>query len=636
MEIGPLLPGRIPGTLITERLRVQLQNAHRDLTLLQDQISTGHKFFLPSDAPSDAVRTIGLQKLQERKSQMLTNVQTNKSLLGATDSALASLADVLNKARQISSAGIGDSSSVEEKQAMALEVQALIRQTVNVGNSTFRGRYLFAGSQSNQPPFTLMADNSVRYEGDRQQLNAYADLGLLLANNIDGDRGLGALTTPVGSDINPALTLQTSLRDLYGGRGVTPGQITVALSSPASTQTIDLSRAKTVGDLKTLIENAFTPGDVTVAINTAKNGIIVTPTAGTVTISDPTGGNTARDFNIVASAAASVDSGDLDPRMTIMTKLADLNGGTGIGPTAGNGLLITNGTTSKVVDISSAVTVEDLLNLLRSPDLNLSADINSAGNGLAISSRLSGVDFSIGENNGLNATNLGIRTLTGSTPLSSLYFGGGAPVNNGLPLQITRRDGTTVNVDLSGSYTVQDVITKINAVDPGNLVASLNTVGNGISLLDNSGTGALSVDGGELGVALGLAGTEPGSNPAIPLIGKDVNPLEVHGGLNILIRLQKALETNDNNELVRLNASISAELTRLTQVRGDVGGRQKTLEEVESRLQEEDLQSKQALSDTYDVDMAEVLTQLATRQTAYEASLRAAAQTLQLNLIDYL
>src|SRR5205807_3323470 len=138
------------------------------------------------------------------------------------------------------------------------------------------------------------------------------------------------------------------------------------------------------------------------------------------------------------------------------------------------------------------------------PDLNLSVGINAAGNGLAISSRLSGVDFSIGENNGLNATNLGIRTFSGNTLLSSLNYSQGAPVNAGLPLTITRRDGTVASVDLSGAITVQDVINKINAVDPGNLVASLDTVGNGILLLDNSGAGPLSVDGGALGTALGM------------------------------------------------------------------------------------------------------------------------------------
>jgi flagellar hook-associated protein 3 FlgL len=412
--------------------------------------------------------------------------------------------------------------------------------------------------------------------------------------------------------------------------------MTVTLSSPASSQTIDLSGAKSVGDLKAIIENAFAPGAITVAINAMKNGITLTPAAGTVAIADIPGGNTARDLNLITTAVAQADSGDLDPRLTLTTKLADLNGGTGIGTTAGNGLHIVNGNTTKAVDISAAVTIEDLLNLLRSPDLQLSAELNASGNGLAISTRLSGADFSIGENNGNNATLLGIRTLVGGTRLSDLKFGAGVPVNAGLPLTITRRDSSTVNVDLTGSVTMQDVLDKINAVDPGNLVASLRAVGNGISLLDNSGTGPLSIDTGEMAVALGLGGTETGNDPTVPLLGTDPNPQEVHGTLNVLTRLKRALETNDNRELVRVNALVDRELTRITKVRGEAGGRLKVLEDVSNRLQDENIQAQEALSRDFDADLAELLTELLTRQTAYEATLRAASQTMQLSLFNFL
>src|SRR5262249_30986227 len=163
---------------------------------------------------------------------------------------------------------------------------------------------------------------------------------------------------------------------------IVPGQITVTLSNPATTAVIDLSQAKTIGDLKDLIENALGPANVTVAINPTKNGITISPAVGTISIADVPGGSAATDLGIIASAVASIDSGDLDPSLTLTTNLADLNGGTGIGATAGNGLLITNGSTSRVVDLSSAVTVEDLFNLLRAPDLHLAAGINSAGNGM--------------------------------------------------------------------------------------------------------------------------------------------------------------------------------------------------------------------------------------------------------------
>jgi flagellar hook-associated protein 3 FlgL len=636
MEIGPLLPGRFPSSLITDRIQSQMREAQQAMTILQDQISSGHRFFLPSDDPSSAVQTVGLQSLLERKTQMASNVATTQSLLSASEAAIASVADALNRAKQLSSAGVGDSSSVEEKAAMALEAKALIRQVVNAANSTFRGRYLFGGSEASSPPFALLDENAVRYEGDQLALDSYADLSLLQPSNVDGHAAFGALTAAIGSDINPALTLSTKLTDLFGGQGFSSGPIVITLSSPAQSQTIDLSQVRTVNDLKTVVENAFTPGSLTVSINATRNGILFTPTAGTIAIADVAGGNTAASLKLAATAAAVVNSGDLDPRLTQLTRIADLNGGTGIGATAGNGIIITNGQTTKTIDLSGAVTMEDLFNLLRDPALGVSAEINAAGNGLAIAGRLSGVSFSVGENNGQNATNLGIRTMIGSTLLADLNFGRGVPVDNGLPLAITRRDGTVANVNLSGSLTVQDVVNRINAVAPGSLVASLNAVGNGISLLDNSGTGPLSVDNGELGAALGLSGTEPGAVNTVPLVGRDANLREVKGGLNALIRLENALRNNDTRELVRINGLVDKELSRLTKIRGDIGGRLKTLDEVNNRLKDEDLQARQALSNVYDADLAEVLADLVARQTAFQATLRAAAQTLQLSLANFL
>jgi flagellar hook-associated protein 3 FlgL len=626
----------MPNSLVVQRLQSQMQDGQVAMGQLEQQISTGQKFQLPSEDPLGAAQAIQLTALLAQNTQLDANVQASTSLLNSTDSVMANLSTALNTAKGLVTSGIGDSTTATEKSSMAAEVQGLIQTVVNAGNTTFQGRNIFGGSLNTTAPFSFDSTGAVVYNGDQQSLNTYVDTNLTQGTNIDGNTGFSALSAPITADLNPALTLQTQLSELAGGKGIVPGQIAVTLSSPATTATIDLSQARTIGDLKSLIENALGAANVTVSINPAKNGISITPTAGTITIANPPGGTTAGDLGIVASAAASINSGDLNPALTLTTRLSDLNGGTGIGPTAGNGLLITNGNTTKVVDLSGDVTVEDLLNQLRSPDLHLAVGINSAGNGLAISSRLNGADFSIGENNGQNATLLGLRTLTGGTLLSQLNYGQGIPVNAGQPLTITRRDGTVVNVDLSGSISVQDVLTKINAVDPGNLVASLKSVGNGISILDNSGAGPLAVDANALGTALGLAGVEPGNNSTVPLSGKDVNPQTTGGILDILVRLQNALLANDNPTLSRLNGDIETEGTRLTSVRGTIGARLQTLQSLDSSLKNQNLQTQQSLSNAKDADLAQVLSELVAQQTAFEATLRTAAQTMQLSLVHFL
>lgn len=633
-SLGPLLPGRLPGTLAALRLAQTMAATHRSMTDLQEQLSTGQRFFIPSSDPSAANRTISLQTLLERQTQFRQTVETDESLLSASDSALSTVSDALNQAKALASSSIGATNTASERESLAVQAESLVRQLLNAANTTFRGRQLFSGSQTGGPAFSLLGVNAVRYNGDQLSINSLTDFATSVANNVDGDTAFGGLTTPITRDVNPALTLQTHISDLSGGAGVTLGKISVSLSSGGQTATVDLAGADTLNDVKTRIEGAFTPGSITVSINAAKTGLLLTPAAGTVAVADTAGSHTATDLGIAGSAAATINGTDLNPALTELTTLASLNGGTGIGAVAGNGLRIVNGTTTSTVDLTGAVTVEDLFNRIRQADPSISATINTAHNGLAISSRLSGADFSIGENNGTNATLLGIRTFTATTAVSSLNFGTGAPIGGAERLDVTRRDGTTVYIDLGGSLTVQDVLDKINAVDPGHLVASLATVGNGIQLTDDSGAGALSVANNALGHAFGLAGTQ--TNAALPLTGTEINPQEVHGSLNLVLRLKDAIARGDNGELTRLGGQIDGEIVDVAQVRGELGGRLKALADARNHLEDGEIAIQQGLSDNFDTDMATVLTQLLTQQASYQAVLQTTAKSLQTTLLSYL
>ena len=442
MSLGPILSGRIPNGMIGSRINANLQQQTRMLAQLQDQLASGVKFQIASENPAAAVRTITLQKTLELQAQNQTNIQTASSLLSASDASMASVSDALNRAKALIVAGIGDSTSQAEKDAMALEAAALKKQVLNAANSEFRGRFLFGGTETDDTPFVAQ-DTFVRYNGDRLSIDSYADKSLLIANNIDGHSAFNALTEPIGSDVNPALTLNTRISDLHGGDGADLGELTITLDNTPQTVTVDLSSAKTISDVKAILEDAFAgqPTTLTVAINATNNGLELTPSAGNIEVTESNGGITAASLGIVSGPAAAITGGDLDPTISLRTNLADLNGGTGIGATVGNGLWISNGFKTEVVDISTAVTVEDLFNALELADLDLEYGINESRNGLAISSRLSGAGFSIGENGGQNAANLGIRTTVATTLLEDFNFGKGVPVDEGVPLEIQRRDG---------------------------------------------------------------------------------------------------------------------------------------------------------------------------------------------------
>lgn len=639
MSLGSILPGRLPNSFGFGRLNQQIQSGRFELQRLQDQLTTGQKYLVPSEDPASALNTIVLQTQLERQLQFKANIQTDRSLLGASETALTSVSDVVNTAKSLILQGIGDSSSEAERLGLATEVGGLIDQVLNTANTKFRGRYLFSGTGTSSVPFEVTDGGQVRYTGNSQAINSFVNDSQQVTNNIDGHSAFNILTKVEGDDLDVALTAETRLSQLHGGAGLNLGNIDVVLQDGATvvSRTVDLSLAETTGDIKAFIEDAFAGQALTVSVDVdpvSLSGLHLTPSSGTVAVSDIAGSRVASDLGIASAATAQIAGKELDPAITIHTRLADLNNGAGIGTTVGTGLLIQNGERSAVIDVSSAVTVQDIFNQIRLADLDLDAGISSDGTGITIVSRVAGAAFSVGENNGLIAEALGIRTFTGDTLLSDLNGGAGARLQSGGTLEISRRDGSQTFVDLTGTQTVQQVIDALNSADSGTLTASLNAVGNGISIADSSGTGPLSIAATDTAVALGISGSE--ADPAEPLTGRDVNPQKSTGLISVLASLEQALRFGDDAELTRLNAQIDVESDRLIQTLAELGVRTQTLENVENRLLDDELLINEDLSKQFDADLAEVLSNFVAQQQVLQATYQVAGQGLQLNLLQFL
>ena len=176
---------------------------------------------------------------------------------------------------------------------------------------------------------------------------------------------------------------------------------------------------------------------------------------------------------------------------------AQTQGGSGSGLDLANGLQIVNDNQTYTIDTSKCKTVEDLLNAINGAGAGVQAQINPDKNGLEISSLLSGCDFSVGENGGQTASELGLRTFTTSTSLSSLNHGAGVQAYAGDPaggipandFTITASDGSQYAISVAGLNTVGDVIDQIDSACGGKVEAQLTSTGNGIELVDTAGGG---------------------------------------------------------------------------------------------------------------------------------------------------
>lgn len=651
MAILPVQLARVSNLLRTNVSGQAISRTQRQLLEVQNELATGKRLNAPSDDPGDAAAVVQLQKLLEQRAAYADNIAQAKSHLGEVDTTLGDLANLMREAQTIASANVGSDVTADQRSSAAALVQNLFNQAVSLGNKQFNGTYLFGGDRATDPPF-VEADGSVRFVGSSTVLANRIDESTDSPFMVDGADVFGAVSTKVKgtADLSPRLADDTRLSDLRGatGDGVRPGMIQIG--NGTTTAVVDLSRAGTVGDVVNAI-NAAGVGGITASAGPGAGLTLSGGPGDDITVADVGGGSTSADLGIRkllgGGAGAPFNGASTNPRVTAMTRLADLRGGAGMD--LAGGLTIRNGAASATValmspPLRSPATVEDLLNAINGSGTDVLARINDAGTGIDIVNPSQGAQMSIGENGGTTASDLGVRSFTASTPLSELNGGRGVRTAGGDDFSVTRTDGTSFTVDLDGAATVQDVIDRINAADtangtlPARVVASLSAVGNGITLTDSAGgAGAVALVPLNFSDAvkdLGLSAAPSGGGTTI--VGTDVNPVAPRGIFGHLATLRDALEGNDAAAITAMAEGLQADHDRVVRIRGTTGARVQELEARHERLEDQNVATEALLSELADTDFTEAITRFQTLQTALQGTLQTAGRAMNLSLLDFL
>jgi flagellar hook-associated protein 3 FlgL len=324
----------------------------------------------------------------------------------------------------------------------------------------------------------------------------------------------------------------------------------------------------------------------------------------------------------------------------MLTAVENLAGGAGIDLLGG--LRVANGSAEANIDLSQAVTVQDIINTINNAGVYLRARIREDGQGIDIFNQVSGTSLFVGENGGTTATDLGIRTLSGDTPLDDLNFGLGVVRRAGqTDIRIEAGDGSAFEVDLDGAVTLNDVLDLINqaATDAGvPVTADLASTGNGIRLSNGtSGSGSLTVsgvNGSQAAADLGLAGLVSGGGTE--LIGADTNPVRTAGILDALIQLEEALATDDSQGISIAAGRIDALKEDVIRTHGVVGARSAAMSAKLEQMRSASVSTQVFLSNVQDLDFAEAVTRMQAAEIQLQASLQTAGRLLNQSLMDFL
>jgi len=151
---------------------------------LQTQSATLKKLNTPSDDPVGAAKVLEIRTDKVNNEQFLTNGKIAEAQLNNTESAIAELAEVCVRAKEIAiQQSSGASANDETRLAVAEEVTQLYQSAIGTANRRIGDRYVFGGYKTDKPPVSVDG----KYVGDDGQMMVEVGRDVFISMNIPGN-----------------------------------------------------------------------------------------------------------------------------------------------------------------------------------------------------------------------------------------------------------------------------------------------------------------------------------------------------------------------------------------------------------------------------------------------------------------
>ncbi|MFV8798866.1 flagellar hook-associated protein FlgL [Yersinia sp. LJYL362] len=191
------------------------------------QLSTGKRVVNPSDDPMSASQAVMVSQSQSENSQYTLARSFARQSSSLETTVLAQATSTIQSIQSVIISAKSDILSDDDRASYATQLQGLKDQLINQANTTDgNGRYIFAGFQSDKPPFVVSATGAVTYQGGDVAIEQKVDANRSITVGHTGSSVFMALTsnakpepndstgTPVASEANIFNTIDTALNSL--------------------------------------------------------------------------------------------------------------------------------------------------------------------------------------------------------------------------------------------------------------------------------------------------------------------------------------------------------------------------------------------------------------------------------------
>jgi len=218
---------RVTNTIIYDAIKLRLGNITEELNKANTVVATGKRILKLADDPVGLTQGLNIKSTVSSIEQMGRNITLGKSWLAASESAMSQVQDVISEAKALSVQMANSTVGAAERRSAAETVQNLLEEIVSLANTEVNGRYIFAGFETDTPPFNLESDNSVTYHGDNNAFTVKIGKDATVQVGSDGAAVFGTSGQPddlfrVFNDLKTALEnddisgIQASMGELDG------------------------------------------------------------------------------------------------------------------------------------------------------------------------------------------------------------------------------------------------------------------------------------------------------------------------------------------------------------------------------------------------------------------------------------
>lgn len=232
---------QITPNVLMNTLLSNIQGQEQRLSALQQEVSTGQSFQVPSDNPSRVTNTMALNDTLSQVRSYQGSATAASNLLNETNGALQNIIHLTQSASALATQAANSTLNSGDLNAMQQTVKTDLTSLTQLLNSQYQGSYIFGGTNNVSPPLQTGGATATWNAGASGSQNLIFQVGSnqQVTGNITGweltstPNGPGTVTpTPSPTPQNAFLTLYQDLKTFE--QNLTPGSTGVNVSAVQS------------------------------------------------------------------------------------------------------------------------------------------------------------------------------------------------------------------------------------------------------------------------------------------------------------------------------------------------------------------------------------------------------------------